>query len=112
MNKPTTGKKLSTNQSLTRWCLRALHQSCDAMLYNAIHSRNGSESLAYARHQGPPPLRFCCIAPHCQEWHAINDQEGCCCYRERLAKAAAANRLPAAGQRDIKRAAETGSSRP
>ena len=54
------------------------------MLYNAIHTSNGTEPLAYARHQGPPPLRFSCIAPHCQEWKRIDDNTGYCCYRKNL----------------------------
>jgi len=84
-----TRKTQATTSSLNRWCLRALHQSCDSMLYNAIHSSSGSEPLAYARHQGPPPLRFCCIAPHCQEWKCVDDNTGYCCYRKNIQNPAA-----------------------
>jgi hypothetical protein len=84
-----TRKIQATSSSLNRWCLRALHRSCDAMLYNAIHSSNGAEPLAYARHQGPPPLRFSCIAPHCQEWKCIDNNTGYCCYRKNLRAIAA-----------------------
>jgi len=87
---------VTATNSLKRWCLRALHQSCDSMLHNAMHSRQGLEPLEYARHQGPPPLRFSCIAPHCEEWCAIDESTGYCCYRQRIAMASATARMQAA----------------
>jgi hypothetical protein len=75
----------ATADSLQRWCLRALHQSCDSMLYNTLHSRAGARPLEYSRHQGPPPLRFSCIAPYCQEWTATGDGRGHCNYQKRFA---------------------------
>lgn len=75
----------ANGNSLQRWCLRALHQSCDSMLYNTLHSRAGSRPLEYSRHQGPPPLRFSCIAPYCQEWIASGEGTGHCGYQKRFA---------------------------
>lgn len=75
----------ATANSLTRWCLRALHQSCDSMLYNHLHSEQGDEPLSYSRHQGPPPLRFSCIAPYCQHWQSSGEDSGRCTYRQSLA---------------------------
>lgn len=85
----------ATANSLQRWCLRALHQSCDSMLYNTLHTRAGTGPLEYSRHQGPPPLRFSCIAPYCQEWVASGDGCGHCGYQKRFSTLKAAAR-PAA----------------
>lgn len=72
-----------TTHSLQRWCLKALHQSCDSMLYNALHARQGDRPLHYARHQGEPPLRFSCIAPHCPDWVVSHAETGYCDYLRR-----------------------------
>lgn len=77
----------ATANSLSRWCLRALHQSCDSMLYNTMHSQQCDRPLGYARHQGPPPLRYSCIAPYCQEWILTAEEAGYCAYRQRFGAA-------------------------
>lgn len=84
MNKPDHHSLEATANSLARWCLRALHQSCDSMLYNHLHTEQGDKPLDYSRHQGPPPLRFSCIAPYCQHWQANSESSGCCTYRQSL----------------------------
>ncbi|RIX49683.1 MAG: hypothetical protein D3M94_01425 [Rhodocyclales bacterium GT-UBC] len=95
MNHPEHHTPQATANSLARWCLRALHQSCDSMLYNHLHSEQGDKPLDYSRHQGPPPLRFSCIAPYCQHWQSDgeNSDSGCCTYRQSLTRPAVPSAL-------------------
>lgn len=77
----------NTKSCLNRWCLRTLQESCDSRLYNYLHHQLGDDVLALPRHQGRPPLKNCCIAPHCDQWQCIDDEHGICQYRMRLSEA-------------------------
>ena len=70
--------------SFNRWCLRALHQSCNSMLDHSQHLQADEQPVDYSCHQGPPPLRYSCIAPHCLEWVVSADSTGHCGYLKRL----------------------------
>lgn len=72
----------TTNDSLQRWCLRALHQSCEAMQHRASQvSPTGTADYAPI-HLGPPPLCYSCIAPYCEEWSDEGDGQGFCRYEQ------------------------------
>lgn len=76
------GTLTSTTHSLQRWCLKALHRSCDDMLTKARNMPAGIDKQPrhYRQHQGLPPLNLSCIAPHCQEWVETREGAGYCGY--------------------------------
>lgn len=76
----------TTTNSLQRWCLRALHQSCETMQHNATRATKAVDPATYSvNYQRQPPLNYSCIAPHCEEWSNEGDCRGFCRYEQQHA---------------------------